>query len=368
MHGLEFERFAADIKENGLREAIWLYEDKIIDGRNRYRACLRGDVKPEFNDYIGPPESVVPFIISLNLHRRHLNESQRAMVAGRLANIQHGEVGGGHEKAEGSIDLSAAAALLNVSKPSVKRARAVQEKGTSELVACVESGAIAVSDAVSIIDLPDDEQHRLLDAVRAEEARNLKAAKRKRDIQAQRESIEAGELTLPDGVFEVIAIDPPWKYDTADQYDPSGFRGGTPYPEMSVEELAELELPTAEDCVLWCWTTHRFMRHAFPLLDAWGFKEKAILTWVKNRMGTGRWLRSQSEFCIMAVKGRPKIDLTNQTTVLHAPMRQHSRKPDEFYELAESLCIGRRLDFFSREKREGWEQAGNDPDKFKGAA
>ena len=65
---------------------------------------------------------------------------------------------------------------------------------------------------------------------------------------------------------------------------------------------------------------------------------------------------------------KPTIDLTNQTTVLHAPMREHSRKPDEFYEMVESLCVGRRLDFFSREPREGWAQMGNDPDKFEGAA
>ena len=197
--------------------------------------------------------------------------------------------------------------------------------------------------------------------------KRAKQKKRKDDIQKQRDEIESGEIKLPKGVFEIIAIDPPWKYDTADQYDPSGFRGGTPYPEMSVDELAELELPAAKDCVLWLWTTHKFMRHAFTLLDAWGFEEKVIITWAKDRMGTGRWLRSQSEFCIMAVKGCPKVDLTNQTTVLHAPMRQHSRKPDEFYKLVESLCIGRRLDYFSREKRTGWGQVGNDPDKFREA-
>ncbi|MCH8930350.1 MAG: hypothetical protein IIA98_05470 [Proteobacteria bacterium] len=93
-----------------------------------------------------------------------------------------------------------------------------------------------------------------------------------------------------------------------------------------------------------------------------------ILTWVKDRMGTGRWLRSQSELIILAVRGKPQVDLTNQTTIVHGAVRQHSRKPDEFYAMVESLCIGRRLDFFSRERREGWAQMGNDPDRFEGAA
>ena len=94
--------------------------------------------------------------------------------------------------------------------------------------------------------------------------------------------------------------------------------------------------------------------------------EKAILTWVKDLMGTGRWLRSKSEFCM--VKGKPKVDLTNQTTVLNAPLREHSRKPDEFYALVDSLCIGRKLDILSREARPGCEQFGNEPGKFEGAA
>ncbi len=66
----------------------------------------------------------------------------------------------------------------------------------------------------------------------------------------------------------------------------------------------------------------------------------------------------------MAVRGSPKVILTNQTTVLEAPARDHSRKPDEFYELVEALCLGRRLDYFSREPRPCWEQFGNELSKF----
>ena len=369
MHGADFDALVADIREHGLREPIWLHRDgRIIDGRNRYRACIEAGVDPKTQTYIGPQEGLLGFVISMNLRRRHLNESQRAMVAAKLANLRDGQRA---DRIGGSIDLPTAAEILNVSEPSVKRARVVQDYGTPELIDACEQGEIAVSDAAAVVNESDDVQHELLDAVRSEEKgtpKNLKAAKRKYEIAAQRAAIAVGTAKIPEGVFEVIAIDPPWPYGTADQYDSEGFRGGTPYPEMSLDELAALELPAAKDCVLWLWTTHRFMRHAFHLLDAWGFEEKVILTWVKDRMGTGRWLRSQSEFVILAVRGKPQVDLTNQTTVLHAPMRQHSRKPDEFYEMVESLCIGRRLDFFSRERRKGWEQMGNDPDMFEGAA
>lgn len=192
---------------------------------------------------------------------------------------------------------------------------------------------------------------------------DIKKAERKDELNRQQDDINAGRIVLPDGVFEVIVIDPPWPYGT--KYDPKGRRIANPYPEMSLEEIQDIELPMADDCVLWLWTTHKFMRHSFGILDTWKFKDVAILTWVKNKIGMGNWLRSQSEFCVMAVYGKPQVNLANQTTVLNGQARQHSRKPEEFYALVESLCIGRRLDYFSREKREGWEQLGNQPEKFK---
>ena len=194
----------------------------------------------------------------------------------------------------------------------------------------------------------------------------IKKADRIADIEQQAATIAQGEVSVPTGPFHVISIDPPWPYGTG--YDANGRRAANPYPEMSLEQIRALELPAAEDCVLWLWTTHQFMRHSFDLLDAWGFKDKAILTWVKDRMGLGSWLRSQSEFCIMAVKGRPPVQLTNQTTVINGPLREHSRKPDEFYALVDQLCVGAKLDYFSRQPREGWQQVGNTTELFGEAA
>lgn len=196
----------------------------------------------------------------------------------------------------------------------------------------------------------------------AEAVKVVKRIERKADIEKQRSEIESNKFKPPDGLFDVIVIDPPWQYGT--EYDPNGRRAANPYPEMSLEDIGAIDLPAASDCVLWLWTTHKFMRHSFGLLDKWGFRDVAILTWVKDRMGLGSWLRSQSEFCIMAVKGKPKVDLTNQTTVLEAPMREHSRKPDEFYAMVDDLCPGYKIDWFSREQRAGWAQFGNDTGRF----
>lgn len=362
IEGAEFENLVADIKANGVREPVILHEGKILDGRNRWKAATAAGVDVPTKDYEGADP--LGFVISLNLHRRHLDESQRALVSAKISTMGKGRPQ--NNPPIGGVSAAEAAQLMNVGTRSVERAKTVLNHGSPELVAAVERGEVTVSDAAKIAKRPPEEQVAIMEKAQ-ETSRNLVAAARRVDIEKQREEIESGVVELPTGVYEVISIDPPWPYrDGADDndYDPKGNRAACPYPEMSLEEIGALELPVADDCVLWLWTTHKFMRHSFALLDRWGFQERAILTWCKDRMGLGRWLRSQSEFCIMATKGKPLIDLTNQTTVLHGPMREHSRKPDEFYAMVESLCPGRKIDWFSREKRPGWAQVGNEPEKF----
>ena len=364
LEGAEFEALVADIREHDLREAIWLDGDgRILDGRNRLRACEAADVEPRFRTYEG--DDPLGFVLSLNLHRRHLNESQRAMVAARVATLGRGQR---QDRVDGSIDLSTAGELLNVSGGSIKRARVVQEHGGPELVQAVDQGLVTVSDAAAVAKESHTTQRALVGAVQREEVNNLKTAKVRRDIERQRLEIAEGRAVLPEGVFEVIAIDPPWPYDNTYNAAHAAGRSGCKYPSMSIEELKGLELPAARDCVLWLWTTNAFMPDACELIRAWGFTHKTILTWMKPRLGTGHWLRNVTEHCLLAVKGTPKVSLTNQSTVLKARAREHSRKPDEFYELVESLCVGRKLDYFSREPRPGWQQYGNDLAKFGGAA
>ena len=81
LQGEDFDTLCQDIKAKGLIEAIWLHPDGgIIDGRNRYRACQKGGVEPKFRTWDGKG-SLVDFVLSLNLYRRHLNSGQRAVLA-----------------------------------------------------------------------------------------------------------------------------------------------------------------------------------------------------------------------------------------------------------------------------------------------
>jgi N6-adenosine-specific RNA methylase IME4 len=181
-------------------------------------------------------------------------------------------------------------------------------------------------------------------------------------VAEQRRAIEAGEITLPTGVYEVIAMDPPWAYGR--EYDPETSRVAAPYPEMTQAQLLELTPPFAQDCALFLWTTHAFIFDAKELLDKWGFEYKATIVWDKERLGMGQWLRMQCEFCLVGIKGARNWTNTTWTDVIREPRREHSRKPDKFYEMVESITTGRRLEFFSREQRKGWATYGNDTEKF----
>jgi N6-adenosine-specific RNA methylase IME4 len=173
---------------------------------------------------------------------------------------------------------------------------------------------------------------------------------RRLKIFKQAEQIRTEPPPLPgNGPYRVIVVDPPWPYEVRSE-DPS-MRGVRPYPTRSLVEIRDLPVASIAhaDSIVWLWTTNLFMRHAYAVLDAWGFEDKTILTWVKDRFGNGDWLRGQTEHAILAIRGRPIVTLTNQSTRLDAPWRGHSVKPVEFYDLVESLCPAPRYaDLFSR--------------------
>lgn len=151
----------ADIAANGQREPILILDGQVIDGRCRLRACEQLGIEPLVR-HLGATVVGDPYVlaISLNLHRRHLTESQRAMVATKLSTLQRGRP---QENAPiGAFSQEGAAELLNVSRRSIQRARDVIDHGTPELVAAVDQGEVAVSAAADLARLPADTQREVL--------------------------------------------------------------------------------------------------------------------------------------------------------------------------------------------------------------
>lgn len=157
MGDAEFQALKADIAKHGQREPVWTWRDQVIDGRHRVRACDELGHLCLRREYEGDESTLVQFVVSLNLHRRHLNESQRAMVAGRLANLQDGQRSDQAAPIGAPVTQETAADMLNVGRRSVQRAREVIDNGAPELVQAVERGEVSVSLAAEFVSLDDDE-------------------------------------------------------------------------------------------------------------------------------------------------------------------------------------------------------------------
>lgn len=155
--GKEFDELVEDIRKHGQKQPLEMYQGKILDGRNRWRACQALGIKPKTKDYKG--NDPVGHVISLNLTRRHLSESQRAMIADKLSTLGHG---GARRSASANLRLETtatkAASALNVSPRSVDNAHKVHEKGTKALQKAVERDEIAVSTAAVLADAPAEIQ------------------------------------------------------------------------------------------------------------------------------------------------------------------------------------------------------------------
>jgi hypothetical protein len=171
LEGAEFEALVTDIAANGIHDRIVMHEGKILDGRNRYRAGVKAEVieadgewwaDGRFEDFESRGDiDPLGWVLSKNLHRRHLSESQRAMVAEKLATLPLGA----NQHTAGSANLPTqtdAAERLHVSERSLRSARQVREHGTPELAEAVEAGTVAVSAAAELAKLPADEQAEIL--------------------------------------------------------------------------------------------------------------------------------------------------------------------------------------------------------------
>jgi hypothetical protein len=139
----ELQLLVSDIRENGLLTPITRYEGKILDGRNRYLACQMLNIEPDYVDFDG--KDPLPFVVSRNLCRRHLSESQRAMVAAAIIELQRKENG------RSDVTVAEAAQQLNVSERLVTHAVKVLHEGTDQDIKDVMSGGRkvrAVSDEI----------------------------------------------------------------------------------------------------------------------------------------------------------------------------------------------------------------------------
>ena len=158
-----------------------------------------------------------------------------------------------------------------------------------------------------------------------------------------------------------LVADPPWPY--RDKLPGNGRGAEKHYRLLTVPEIMRFPLPELEDASrLFLWTTGPFLRPAYAVLEAWGFRDTlAQMVWHKTgRLGMGRRVRVQHEYVLIGERGRPALLARNVRSVFEAKPAGHSAKPDVFYELVERLSPGPYVELFARRHRSGWECHGDE--------
>jgi N6-adenosine-specific RNA methylase IME4 len=346
MEGAAFDALVADIKANGVRDPIVMYEDVLLDGRNRWRAAEAAGITITGKDVrqFDPEKDGDPlaWVISKNLQRRHLDESQRAMAAAKIATLRDGQRQVG--KFAHVATQAEAATLLNVSERSVKSAAVVRDRGTPELQHAVEAGQIAVHLAARATKLTKPQQRKI-----AEKAATGRVTALLRKIAKEEDEARVLSLAPVVGKFSTLVIDPPWDYEWLS----IAGRASPGYAVMTHEELMALDVLqwARDDCAMYLWVTNNFMTRGVELMKHWGFQHKTVLTWVKPRIGLGSYFRNSTEHVLFGTRGNAKTRRDDIPTHFEAPTTGHSIKPEKFYEIVRVASYPEYGEIFAREAR-----------------
>lgn len=157
--------------------------------------------------------------------------------------------------------------------------------------------------------------------------------------------------------YRTILADPPWDIEQKGNYGACGH-----YRLMSLAAIKSLrvDLLAADDAHLWLWVTNASLHSGREVMEAWGFRYKSCLTWVKPRLGLGNYLRNMTEHCLFGVRGTLPIQFRAQPSWLFAPLQDHSHKPEEQYAIIERCSPGPYLELFARRRQPGWHVWGNE--------
>lgn len=200
-------------------------------------------------------------------------------------------------------------------------------------------------------------------------------------------------LKLPHaGKYAMVAADPPWHFRARTALQMTNWTSRRDaekhYSVLGIDDIAALPVKdiVADDAHLLLWITGPLFvegKH-LPIMKAWGFRPSSVaFTWVKLKrsldtrqlrmtatqesdlhVGLGLTTRKNAEFCILGRRGNAKRLSKSVREIILSPVREHSRKPDEFYERAQQYAAGPYLELFSRQSRPGWDHWGNETGKF----
>ncbi|MDR0968668.1 MAG: hypothetical protein LBL99_03500 [Holosporaceae bacterium] len=172
--------------------------------------------------------------------------------------------------------------------------------------------------------------------------------------------------------FKTILADPPWQFQNRTGKVAPEHKRLSRYPTMKLEEIMQLpvcDIADKDQCHLYLWVPNALLPEGLQVMKAWGFKYKTNIVWEKIRKdgnpdgrGVGFYFRNVTELLLFGVRGekvRTLAPARSQVNLIRSQKREHSRKPDEIFDIIEKCSGGPYLELFARGKRENWVLWGN---------
>jgi N6-adenosine-specific RNA methylase IME4 len=363
----ELASLVAAIKEHGLNNPGWLLPDgTLLDGRNRRLACEQAGVEMRWRVYEGDDE--IGFAISENVERRHLTTGQKAMAA-----LAAGALYAAQAKARQSVAL----ARGNVTKhssieadrpqsrndtptpPAPKKQRAPQAR--DEAAKAFKTSGKSVARAKRVMEKAPELAAKVAAGTLALDAaeKEVKAAERAATASERSASTPPPMDTLTK--HKVIYADPPWRYEFS-KTDNRAIENH--YPTMTLEDICALQVPAADDAVLYMWATSPKLGEAMKVIESWGFRYATSMVWVKPSMGMGFYARIRHEMLLIATRGNPGTPepSVRPNSVIEAPRGAHSAKPLLHDQLDAWWPSVTKVELFARQPVDSpwWSTWGND--------
>jgi len=320
----------------------------LLDGRARLRAA-RELGHETIEVIVVTPTDELEHILRAALHRRHLDASQRAALALKLVNFEQLRAEA-EERRRANLRRGPEVATLPA------RDEAAAQGRTRELIATTAGTSPRTAQDVITVHEHDP---KLYEQILRGERKANSAANQIR--QALRDAELPAPLQLPDGPFELIYADPPWRLPGS----PDSSRAvENHYPTMPLAEIKGLQMPAAGDALLFLWGVNSMTGEALDVITAWGFSYLTNFAWVKDKWGLGQYNRCQHELLHIGRRGNYPPPPTNrrQSSVIDARRGRHSAKPTSVYDLIEAMYPrASKLELFARGTvRPGWSCWGNE--------
>ncbi len=322
----DYSSLKESIKNNGLWNGIIVNSDGIIlDGHQRYNICQELNITPKtiIKEFESPSHERI-FVGDCALAGKHLVPLQRIKISQiirpELEKIAKQNMSDGGKGLQTSANLDTREILAkkaNVSHDTYSKGVHILESKNEKLISDTLAGYKSINSAYRQIHMKE---------------KNLIPQ------------------NIPDDKFDLIYLDPPWESKI-------GESRGSPaqhYNTMSDGMIAQLQLPMAENCVVFCWSISSLLESTLSIIQSWGLQYRSQIVWDKQTIGVGYWVRGCHETLLICTKGTVPVPDPSVLvpSIYHEKKTTHSTKPDYFYNIIEAYYPARKkLEMFARNNR-----------------